>query len=121
MLVLPAIPTPHLGGMSLLGNPWLDLALLLVAGVAAGVINTMAGGGSFLTLPILIGLGLPAGVANGTSRLSVLAQNAVSALTFHRNGVRADSLTWRLLGPMVVGAVVGSWLATQIDDLMFRP
>jgi uncharacterized membrane protein YfcA len=121
MLELTAFPTPHLGGMSLLGNPWLDLALLLLAGVAAGIINTLAGGGSFLTLPILIGLGLPAGVANGTTRVSVLAQNAVSTLTFHQNGVRAHGATTRLLGPMLIGAVVGSWLATQLDDEVFRP
>jgi uncharacterized membrane protein YfcA len=121
MLALMAIPAPHLGGMSLLGNPWLDLALLLAAGVAAGIINTMAGGGSFLTLPILIGLGLPAGVANGTTRVSVLAQNAVSAWTFHRNGVRAHRLTLRLMLPILVGAALGSYLATQLDDLMFRP
>src|SRR5689334_10271766 len=121
MLVLTSIPTPHLGGMSLLGNPWLDLALLLVAGVAAGIINTLAGGGSFLTLPVLIGLGLPPGVANGTTRVSVLAQNAVSTLTFHQNGVRGYGITARLLGPVLIGAVIGSWLATQIDDAMFRP
>jgi uncharacterized membrane protein YfcA len=121
MLVLTAIPAPHLGGMSLLGNPWLDLALLLVAGVVAGIINTLAGGGSFLTLPVLIGLGLPAGVANGTTRVSVLTQNAVSALTFHRNGVHAHRLTLRLMAPVLVGAALGSWLATQLDDLLFRP
>jgi uncharacterized membrane protein YfcA len=121
MLVLTAIPAPHLGGMSLLGNPWLDLALLVVAGIAAGIVNTLAGGGSFLTLPVLIGLGLPAGVANGTTRVSVLTQNAVSALTFHRNGVHAHRLTMRLMGPVLVGAALGSWLATQLDDLLFRP
>lgn len=121
MLELTAIPTPHLGGMSLLGNPWLDLALLLLAGVAAGIINTMAGGGSFLTLPVLVGLGLPAGVANGTTRVSVLAQNAVAALTFHQNNVRAHGVTTRLLAPVLIGAVLGSWLATRIDDEMFRP
>lgn len=121
MLALTAIPAPHLGGMSLLGNPWLDLALLVAAGVVAGVINTLAGGGSFLTLPILIGLGLPAGVANGTTRVSVLAQNATSAITFHRSGVRPHAVTARLLLPVLVGAAFGSWLATQLDDLLFRP
>jgi uncharacterized membrane protein YfcA len=121
MLALLAIPAPYLGGMSLLGNPWLDLALLVVAGVFAGVINTLAGGGSFLTLPILIGLGLPAGVANGTTRVSVLAQNATSAITFHRNGVRAHGVTARLLAPVLIGSGLGAWLATQLDDQLFRP
>jgi uncharacterized membrane protein YfcA len=111
---------PELGGVSLLGDPWLDVALLLAVGVIAGVINTMAGGGSLLVLPILIGLGLPAGVANGSSRLAVATQSAAAAATFHRRGVRAHQLSARLAGPMIGGALLGSWLATLLDDWLFR-
>ena len=116
-----AIPSLELGGLSLLGNPWLDLLLLFVAGAAAGVINSMAGGGSFLTIPILIGLGLPPSTANGTIRVSILAQNATLAATFHKNGVRAHCLSLRLAAPILVGALIGSSLATQLDDAVFRP
>src|SRR5690606_4608264 len=80
----------------------------------------MAGGGSLLVLPILIGLGLPAGVANGSSRLAVVTQSAAAAATFHRRGVRAHRLSAKLAGPMIGGALLGSWLATQIDDWLFR-
>lgn len=111
---------PELGGVSLLGDPWLDVALLLAVGLIAGVINTMAGGGALLVLPILIGLGLPAGVANGSSRLAVATQSAAAAVTFHRRGVRAHRLSAQLAGPMIGGALLGSWLATQIDDWLFR-
>lgn len=111
----------ELGGVSLLGNPWLDLALVLLVGVLAGVINTMAGGGSFLVLPVLIGLGLPAGVANGTSRVAVLSQSVAGLATFHRRGVRAHGLSARLAAPMVAGALLGAWLATLLDDRLFRP
>ena len=52
---------------------------LFVVGFVAAVINVIAAGGSFLTLPLLLFLGLPAGVANGTNRVGVLAQN-VSAV-----------------------------------------
>lgn len=114
-------PALDLGGLTLLGNPWLDLALLLVAGVAAGVINAMAGGGSFLAIPVLIGLGLPAGTANGTLRVSILAQNAILIGTFHNNGVRTHRATLRLALPIIVGALVGAWLATLLDDQLFRP
>ncbi len=117
MLVGP----PELGGVSLLGDPWLDLLLLLVVGAVAGVINAMAGGGSFLVLPVLIGLGLPAGVANGSSRLAVLSQSATAMATFHRRGVRAHGLSARLAAPMILGALLGSWLATRLDDALFRP
>jgi uncharacterized protein len=118
--VIAAI-VPELGGVSLLGDPWLDLALLLVVGVVAGVINAMAGGGTFLVLPVLIGLGLPAGVANGTSRLSVLTQSGAALATFHRNGVSAHGLSARLAAPMIAGALLGSWLATRLADDLFRP
>src|SRR5690606_13246529 len=53
----------------------LETAALLVSGVFAGVLNTLAGGGSLLTLPLLILLGLPADHANATNRVSVLAQS----------------------------------------------
>lgn len=121
LTALTATWAPELGGLSLLGSPWLDLLLLWAAGVAAGVINSMAGGGSFLTIPILVGLGLPANVANGTIRVSILTQNATLAATLHNNGVRAHGLTWRLAGPILAGALLGSSLATQIDDAVFRP
>jgi uncharacterized membrane protein YfcA len=116
-----AVSPPELGGVSLLGDPWLDLILLLVVGAVAGVINAMAGGGSFLVLPVLIGLGLPPGVANGSSRLAVVSQSAAAMATFHRRGVRAHGLSARLAGPMIAGALLGSWLATLLDDALFRP
>ncbi len=119
--VLAAFAPPDLGGVSLLGDPWLDLGLLVVAGLVAGVVNVMAGGGSFLVLAILIGLGLPAGTANGTIRVAVLAQTGVAAATFHKQGVRPHALTRRLAPPVILGALVGSWLATRLDDALFRP
>jgi uncharacterized membrane protein YfcA len=120
--VLAAAPSfLELGGVSLLGNLWLDVVLLLVVGAVAGVINTMAGGGSLLVLPVLIGLGLPAGVANGSSRLAVATQSAAALATFHRRGVRAHGLSMRLAGPMIAGALLGSYLVTLLDDRLFRP
>ena len=89
--------------------------------MAAGVINSMAGGGSFLTIPVLIALGLPTGAANGTIRISILSQNATLAATFHNNGVRAHKLTLRLAVPVIASAFAGAWLATQLDDGLFRP
>jgi uncharacterized membrane protein YfcA len=95
--------------------------LLLVVGAVAGVINTMAGGGSLLVLPVLIGLGLPPGVANGSSRLAVATQSAVAVATFHRRGVRSHGLSVRLAGPMIGGALLGSYSITLLDDRLFRP
>ena len=48
--------------------------IIFISGLIAGVINTLAGGGSLLTLPILIFSGLPPNIANGTNRVGILIQ-----------------------------------------------
>ncbi len=94
--------------------------VLFVVGFVASTINTLAGGGSFLTLPLLMFMGLPAGAANATNRLGVLAQNVGAVWGFHRYGV----LDWRwALGaavPTAVGSGIGAWLALGIGDREFK-
>ena len=84
------------------------LALVLVAGFLAGFINILAGGGGLLTLPALMLLGMPADVANGTMRVSVLAQSLEAVRGFARHGHvgRADLLP--MLWPTVTGTLAGS-------------
>lgn len=65
----------------------LTALLVIFAGVACGFINVLAGSGSLITLPILIFLGLPAKVANGTNRIAILCQNIVGVGGYHRQGV----------------------------------
>jgi uncharacterized membrane protein YfcA len=100
-----------------------DLAayvLLMAAGVVASVLNVVAGGGSFLTLPILIFLGLPSVVANGTNRLGVLTQSASSIWGFH--SARVLDWRWALTAsvPALVGAAIGTWAALHVGDELFR-
>jgi uncharacterized membrane protein YfcA len=98
---------------------WAALPLLFLAGAAAGVINVLAGGGSFLTLPLLIFVGLPPTVANATNRVGVLTQNVAAVWGFHRHAV----LDWRwALGataPALIGAVLGTWAALRVSDETF--
>lgn len=104
-----------------LSDPIAGPAALALAGVLAGVLNTLAGGGSFLILPLLIALGLPPGVANATSRIGVLAHGSAAALTFARNRSLQTGLVARLAAPMCAGAALGAWLATRVDDAWMRP
>ena len=61
-----------------------QILLIIVAGAFSGFVNTVASSGSAITLPLLIFLGLPANVANGTNRIPIVASSLVSLLTFHR-------------------------------------
>lgn len=98
---------------------WVDLALL-VGGLACGVINVLAGGGSFLTLPLLIFLGLPGVTANGTNRLGIVAQNASAVGSFHRARVLDWSLALWLSLPACLGSYLGAGLALEVEETTFR-
>ena len=99
---------------------WTTAALLAVVGFVSGVLNVVAGGGSFLTLPVLIFLGLPATQANATNRVAVLTQNLGAVWSFQRYRV----LEWRRAADMVVPALVGSafgtWAALRVGDRGFQ-
>ena len=78
-------------------------ALLLVGGgLAAGVINTMAGGGSALTVPLLVLAGVPGNQANGSNRVGVLAASGAAVVSFRRSGVDGLKGAAPVLGPAVV-------------------
>jgi uncharacterized membrane protein YfcA len=104
-----------------LGDPVAGPILLVLAGVLAGVANTLAGGGSFIILPILIGLGLSPSVANATSRIGVLAHGSAATITFARARAVPTGLVIRVAPTMCVGALLGAWLATRLDDALLRP
>jgi len=90
--------------------------ILLAVGFLAGTLNVIAGGGSFLTLPVLIFLGLPPTVANATNRVGILAQNVGAVWGFHRHGVLDRGLLPWVVLPAVLGAVLGTWGALQVGD-----
>lgn len=100
-------------------NLWL-LAAVPVTGFIAGFINTLAGSGSLVTLPMLILLGLPANVANGTNRVGVLLQNVVAVATFRNSGVVDYAGSWKLVLPTVVGSLIGAELAVDLDEALLR-
>lgn len=99
---------------------WWLYAALFAGGAFAGVLNVLAGGGSFLTVPLLIEAGLPPTIANGTNRLGVMLQSVTAAHGFHRHGVLDTRWAWRAALPAGAGALVGTWLALVISDHAFR-
>ena len=94
--------------------------LLIAVGVIAGFLNVMAGGGSLLTVPVLVFMGLPGPVANGTNRIAILAQNLTATITFMRRGFSDFRLSLSLAACAIPGAVSGAMLGVQLQGLWFN-
>lgn len=98
----------------------IDFIILFITGIGVGFINTLAGGGSVIALSLLMFLGLPVNVANGTYRIAALIQSASSVRTFHAGRV-LDVKKGLILGvPVVIGALFGALLAVRVDEQLFR-
>jgi len=97
-----------------------DALLLVGGGLVAGVVNTLAGGGSLLTVPLLTLLGLPGTIANGTNRLGILVQNGIASWGFWREGVSGIRPALPLIGPVALGAVLGATAASRLSDAGFE-
>ncbi len=101
-------------------NPILSALLLFAVGLVAGTLNVIAGGGSMLTLPVMIFLGLPPTVANGTNRVAILIQNVGASWSFHRRRLTTVAWLWLAVPPALVGAVLGTLVAVRIGDVAFQ-
>ncbi len=95
-------------------------ALLTAVGVLAGFLNVMAGGGSLLTVPVMVFMGLPGPMANGTNRIAILAQNLTAAITFARRGYSEVRLSLSLAACALPGAVVGAFAGAHLDGPWFN-
>lgn len=94
---------------------------IIVIGFIAGFLNTVAGGGSLISLPILIFLGLPGSVANATSRVAILAQNVFAVTGFNSKGIKLPMpYSIFLCIASLVGGLIGARLAVDIRDALFN-
>lgn len=97
------------------------IVLLLVTGLVAGVINTLAGGGSNLTLPALMVMGMPADVANATNRVGVLLQNLVAIKGFHKYKKLPVADVGPVLVPTLLGSLLGAMAAVYAPSVILKP
>jgi hypothetical protein len=102
-------------------DPYLwQIPALMLVGVIAGFLNVLAGGGSLLTLPLLIFFGLPAATANGTNRVAIFCQNIFAISGFKRQGVFPIRLALLCMPPALLGSYLGANLAISVDEMLFR-
>ncbi|MDO9475707.1 MAG: sulfite exporter TauE/SafE family protein [Pseudohongiella sp.] len=97
------------------------LCILVLKVMIAGWVNTHAGGGSNLTLPMLMVLGLPADVANGTNRVGVILQSVVAVRGFHKYGRLDTPSILPILVPNLIGGVIGALAAALTPDVALKP
>jgi uncharacterized membrane protein YfcA len=95
---------------------WYMYLAVIAAGLFAGFVNTLAGSGSLITLPLLMFLGLPANIANGTNRIGVLVQSAISSWSFRQQKLFSVRETVWMAVPAVAGSVAGSLIAIRINE-----
>lgn len=95
-------------------DPLTALAVIL-AGIAAGFVNTLAGSGSLISLLVLIFAGLPATLANGTNRVAILLQNVIAVHGFRRQGALDARGAVMLAAPAVLGSLAGAQIAVSLD------
>ena len=94
--------------------------MLAAGGFAAGVINTLAGGGSLITVGLLVFLGVPGTIANGTNRIGVLVQNVTSAWRFRAEGVSGFRSSLPVLLPTLVGSLLGAYGISLVTPELFE-
>jgi uncharacterized protein len=95
---------------------WIEMVVLIISGVLVGFINTLAGGGSIISLSVLMFLGLPAGVANGTNRVAILIQSIAAVGSFRQQKVLDSRKGLWLAVPAAIGSIFGAWIAVDLKE-----
>jgi hypothetical protein len=99
---------------------YLSAIILFGVGLVAGFINVNAGGGSTLTLPTLIFLGLDSALANGTNRIAIFIQNISAVYSFKKEKYQQFNISMKLSLLTLPGSIVGALLAVNLSDAVFQ-
>jgi hypothetical protein len=91
------------------------IIVIIIAGILVGFINTLSGGGSVISLSLLVLLGLPADMANGTNRISIFFQTLSSVSSFTRQKMFSNMRPVWLAIPATIGAIMGAYLAVDVS------
>ena len=95
--------------------------ILSITGFVAGGVNTVAGGGSNLTLPVLMMLGLPADIANGSNRVAVMLQCVVGVRGYDKHNSLDRTAIIPILIPTLLGGFLGALSAALLPNLVLKP
>jgi uncharacterized membrane protein YfcA len=99
---------------------WFEAVLLFFGGAFAGAVNAMAGGGSMLTVPLLVLAGVPGVAANGSNRVGILTSNVSSLQSYRREGVQIPTNLVAIIGPAIFGSLIGAYGISRLTDETFE-
>jgi hypothetical protein len=97
-----------------------NTAILFLVGLAVGFVNVIAGGGSLISIPVLIFMGFPPHIANATSRVGIFFQNVVAVAVYKNNGFKNDRFTYLLTFSALAGSVWGTLWAVKMNHELFN-
>lgn len=98
---------------------WVTVLILIISGVIVGFINTLAGGGTVISISVFMFLGLPPLVANGTNRVPIVFQNLASAYLYHKKKMVDWKKGFQLSIPIIFGNIVGAIFADYLPSKYF--
>lgn len=94
--------------------------IFVISGILVGFINTLAGGGTIISMTTFMVMGLPLADANGTNRIAVVLQNLTSSANFFKKRLLDVRLGLKLSIPAIIGNIVGSQIASTINAEIFK-
>ena len=98
---------------------WISIIILICSGILVGFINTLAGGGTVISLSVFMFFGLPPLVANGTNRIAIIFQNATAVAYFQKNKLIDWQKIFRFAVPVITGSLTGAAIAGVISNKLF--
>jgi uncharacterized protein len=96
------------------------ILIIVLAGFVSGVMNTLAGGGSFIGLAALDLTGLSSIAANGTNRLAIMAQDIVAVAGFRSKGLSEFRASLHFAIPALFGSILGAYIVVNMPEVVFQ-
>jgi len=99
---------------------WVQAALLIASGAAAGVVNAVAGGGTLITFPALVAVGLPMVAANATNTVAIWPGTLASVYAYRGHIAQERAFALSLAVPSLLGGLLGSVLLLALPERSFE-
>lgn len=114
-----SVPTQWLGESGTVPFEWWQVALILLAGLWAGMINTIVGSGTLVTFPVLVTLGIPPVTASMSNAMGLIAGNLTGAWSYRSELTGLKRTLLKLLPCSVLGGLLGAFLLLHLPEEVF--